>query len=67
LRCEETRSLREEFADKRFISTDPEIGIMRVVTNKNNDKLQKIRLYLSKYKEKRKMSAKKYEEEYITN
>jgi hypothetical protein len=62
-RCEETRSWREEFVDKRFTSIDPEIGIRRVVTSKDNDKLQKIGLYLSKYKEKWKRSVKKYEEE----
>jgi hypothetical protein len=63
LRCEKTRSWREEFVDKRLTSIDPEIGIRRKVTNKNNDKLQKIGLYLSKYKEKWKRSVKKYEEE----
>jgi hypothetical protein len=60
LKCEETRSWREELIDKRFTSIDPEIGIRRIVTK--NDKLHKIGLYLRKYKEKWKMSVKKYEE-----
>jgi hypothetical protein len=30
LRCEETRSWREEFVDKRFTSIGPEIGIRTV-------------------------------------
>jgi hypothetical protein len=41
----------------------PEIGIRRIGTNKDNDKLQKIGLYLSRYKEKWKRSVRKYEEE----
>jgi hypothetical protein len=63
LRCKETRSWREEFVDKRFTSTEPKTGIRRIVTNKDNDKLQKIGLYLSKYKEKWKRSVREYEEE----
>jgi hypothetical protein len=39
LRSEETRSWREELVDKRFTSIEPEIGIRRIVTNKDNDKL----------------------------
>jgi hypothetical protein len=58
----ETRSWREELVDKRFTSTEPEIG-MRIATIKDNDKLQKVGLYLSKYKEKWKRSVMKYEEE----
>jgi hypothetical protein len=42
LRCAETRSWREELVDKRFTSIEPEIGIKRVATSKDNDKLQKI-------------------------
>jgi hypothetical protein len=52
LRCEETRSWREELVDKRFTNIEPQIGIRRITTNKDNDKLQKVGLYLSKYKEK---------------
>jgi hypothetical protein len=52
LRCEETRSWREEFVDKRFTNTEPEIGMRRITTIKDNDKLQKFGLYLSKYKVK---------------
>jgi hypothetical protein len=52
--------------DKLFTSIDPKIGIM-IVSNKNKDKLQKIRLYLSKYKEKWERSVKKYEDEIVTN
>jgi hypothetical protein len=63
LRCEETRSWREELVDKRFTSIEPEIGIRRVATSKDNDKLQKVALYLNKYKEKWKRSVMKYDEE----
>jgi hypothetical protein len=49
--------------DKRFSSTEPEIGIRRMATNNDNDKQQKIGLYSSKYKEKWKRSMRKYEEE----
>jgi hypothetical protein len=52
LRCEENRSWREELVDKRFTSIEPEIGIRRIDAIKDNDNLQKIGLYLSKYKEK---------------
>jgi hypothetical protein len=55
------RSWREEFVDKRFTSTEPENGI-RIVTNKDNEKLLKIGLYLCKYKGKWKRSVRKYEE-----
>jgi hypothetical protein len=47
LRCEETRSWRGKFVDKRFTCTEPEIGNRRVAINKDYDKLLKIRLYLS--------------------
>jgi hypothetical protein len=57
------KSWREELVDKRFINTEPEIGMRRIVTIKDNDKLQNVGLYLSKYKEKWKRSAMKYEEE----
>jgi uncharacterized protein YprB with RNaseH-like and TPR domain len=63
LRCEKTRSWREELVDKRFINIEPEIGIRRIATSKDNDKLQKVGLYLSKYKEKWKRSVMKYEKE----
>jgi hypothetical protein len=61
LRCEKTRSWREELVDKRFTSIEPEIGMRRIDTIKD-DKLQKVGLYLSKYKEKWKRSVMKYEE-----
>jgi uncharacterized protein YprB with RNaseH-like and TPR domain len=60
LRCEETRSWREELVDERFTSTEPEIGIRRIATNKDYDKLHKVRSYLSTYKEKWKRSVMKY-------
>jgi uncharacterized protein YprB with RNaseH-like and TPR domain len=63
VRCKETRSWREELTDKRFTSIEPEIGIRRIATNKDYDKPHKVRLYLSKYKEKWKRSVTKYEEE----
>jgi hypothetical protein len=47
LRCEETRNWREEFVDKRFTSIEPEIGTRRIATIKENDKLQKVGLYLT--------------------
>jgi hypothetical protein len=63
LRCEETRSWREDMVDKRFTSTEPGIGIRRIATSKDNDKLQKYGLYLSMYKEKWKRAVMKYDEE----
>jgi hypothetical protein len=63
LRCDETKSWREDLVDKRFTSIQPELGIRRVATSKDNDKLQKIELYLSMYKEKWKRSVMKYDEE----
>jgi hypothetical protein len=32
LRCEEARSWREELVDKRFTSTEPEIGMRGIAT-----------------------------------
>jgi hypothetical protein len=61
LRCEEPRSWREALVDKRFTSIEPEIGIIRIATSKDNDKLQKYGLYLSMYKEKWKRSVIKYD------
>jgi hypothetical protein len=63
LRCEETRSWTEAFVDKRFTSIEPETGMRRIATIKDNDKLQKVGLYLSKCKEKLKRSVMNYEEE----
>jgi hypothetical protein len=63
LRSEETRSWREELVDKRFTNIESEIGMRRIATIKDNDKLQKVGLYLSKYKEKWKRSVMKYEKE----
>jgi hypothetical protein len=42
LRSEETRSWREELVDKRFENTEPEIGMRRISTIKDNDKLHKL-------------------------
>jgi hypothetical protein len=42
LRCAETRSWREELVDKRFTNTEPEIGMRRIATIKDNDKLKKV-------------------------
>jgi hypothetical protein len=66
-RCEGTRRGRDELVDKGFTSTDPENAIRRIVENKNKEKLQKIGLFLSQYEEKWKRSAKKYEDESVTN
>jgi hypothetical protein len=63
LRCDETKSCREDLVDKRFTSVDPEIGIRRVATSKDKDKLQKFGLYLNMYKDKWKRAVIKYEEE----
>jgi uncharacterized protein YprB with RNaseH-like and TPR domain len=63
LSCEGTRSWREELVDKQFTNIEPEIGMRRIGTIKDNDKLQKVGLYLSKYKEKWKRLVMKYEEE----
>jgi hypothetical protein len=52
LGCEETRSWREDLVDKRLTTIEPEIGIRRISTSKDNDRLQKFGLYLSMYKEK---------------
>jgi hypothetical protein len=57
--CEFTRRHNSE---QRFISVVPEIGIRRVATNKDKDKLQKFGLYLNMYKEKWKREVIKYEE-----
>jgi uncharacterized protein YprB with RNaseH-like and TPR domain len=50
---------------KRFTSIEPEIGIRRMATINDNDRLQNVGLYLSKYKEKWKRSVMKYEEKQI--
>jgi hypothetical protein len=42
LRCEETRSWRQELLDKKFTSIEPQIGIRRIATIKDNNKLQKL-------------------------
>jgi hypothetical protein len=63
LGCDETKSWREDLVDKRFTSADPEIGIRRVPTSKDKDKLQKFGLYLNMYKEKWKTAVIKYDEE----
>jgi hypothetical protein len=53
----------ERGACRRFTNIEPEIGMRRIVTNKDSDTLKKIGLYLSKYREKWKRSVMKYEEE----
>jgi hypothetical protein len=63
LTCDENKSWREDLVDKRFTSVEPEIGIRRVVTSKDKDKLQKTGLYLNMYKEKWKRAAIKHGEE----
>jgi uncharacterized protein YprB with RNaseH-like and TPR domain len=63
LRCAKTRSWREKIVDKKFTSIEPEIGMRRIATIEDNDKIQKAGLYLSKYKDKWKRSVMKYEEE----
>jgi hypothetical protein len=63
LRCAKTRSWREELVDKRFTSIEPDFGTRMIATTEDNDKLQKVGLYLSKYNDKWKRSMTKYEEE----
>jgi hypothetical protein len=63
LRYAETRSWRKELEDKRFTNIEPETGMRRIATIKDNDKVQEVGLYLSKYKEKWKRSVMNYEEE----
>jgi hypothetical protein len=63
LRCDKTRSWREDLVDKTFTSIEPEIGIRRVAASKDNDKLQKFGLYLNMYKDKWKRAVMKYDEE----
>jgi hypothetical protein len=41
-RCDETKSWRNDLDDKSFTSVDPEIGIRRVATNKDNGQITKI-------------------------
>jgi hypothetical protein len=62
LRCKEIINWREGPVDKRFTSTEPQIRIRRIATIKGKDKLEKVQLYLSKYKKKWKRSVMKYEE-----
>jgi hypothetical protein len=63
LRCEENRSWRDDLVYERFASIELEIGIRRVATNKDNDKVQKFGLYLNMYKEKWKRAVMKCDEE----
>jgi hypothetical protein len=62
LRCEGTRRWRDKLVEARFTITDPEIEIRKIFTNKNKDKLQKIGLYLNRYKEKWERLVKKCED-----
>jgi hypothetical protein len=62
LRCDETKSWREDLGVKRFTSIEPGIGIRRIAASKDNDKLQKFELYLNMYKEKWKRAVIKYDE-----
>jgi hypothetical protein len=41
LRCEETRNWGEEPVDKRFTNVEPENGMRRIATIKDNVRLQK--------------------------
>jgi hypothetical protein len=62
LRCEEIRNWREEMLDKRFTSTQPERGTLKTAINKGYDKLQRVGLYLSRYKANCKKPVMKYDE-----
>jgi hypothetical protein len=42
LRCDEARSWREELVNKRFTRIEPEIGIRKVATSRDNDKQQNL-------------------------
>jgi hypothetical protein len=56
LRCDGTKTWREEILDNRFWNIDPEIGIRKIAGCKNREMWQKLGLYLSsikfKYREK---------------
>jgi hypothetical protein len=52
LRCEETRSWREDLVHKRFTIIEPEIGIRRIATSNDDDKLQTSGLYVQREMEK---------------
>jgi hypothetical protein len=54
---------RNDLVDKRFANIDPEIGITRVATNKDTDKLQKFGLYLNMHEEKWKKAVIKHEDD----
>jgi hypothetical protein len=45
-------SWRKEVVDERFTIIEPYIGIRRLETNRDFDKLLRVVLYLSVYKEK---------------
>jgi hypothetical protein len=45
VRCEGTESWRDELIGKRFTSIDSEIGIRRVLSNKNKEMRPKTGLY----------------------
>jgi hypothetical protein len=57
--------VREELADKRFTSIDPEIRIRGIIANVSKDNWQKIGLYVSRYKEKWETLVKEYEDETV--
>jgi hypothetical protein len=57
--------VREELANKRFTSIDPEIRIRGIIANVSKDNRQKIGLYVSRYKEKWETLVKEYEDETV--
>jgi hypothetical protein len=52
LRCDGTKTWREEILDERFWNVDPEIGIRKIAGCKNKEIWQKLGLYLSSCRDK---------------
>jgi hypothetical protein len=67
LRCDGTKTWREEILDKRFWNIDPEIGIRDIAGCKNKEMWQKLGLYSSRYREKWVTMTKKNECDDLSN
>jgi hypothetical protein len=67
LRCNGTKTWREEILDKRFWNINPEIGIRKIAGCKNKKMWQKLGLYLSRYREKWERMIKKNECDEMSN
>jgi hypothetical protein len=67
LKCDGTKTWREEILDKRFWNTDPEIGIRKIAGCKNKELWQKLGPYLSRYRGKWERMIKKNECDDMSN